>query len=472
MMARKSRMKIILVFSICFLCGTFNYAQEEMSWKKAMEIAMEQNLGLESARIALMGSQKNIGIAAAGFIPNVMISSVYTTSKEATFSENFGVLPQYTGLVGGQVSQMIYNEQILANHAVQKYLYESEESKLELTKNNVIFMAGQAYINYLMANDLFAVQASNLELTKRNLKASEDRLEFGAANRQEVLRWRTQVFASEQKVEQQKSALIYYQTHFNNTLNLPQEQKHELQKMDILTKGFIFKSEVVRAVVNEEGKAEIVRNYLSELGLYQSPLISVSDKQILALERMSKSNNRWAIPNVTFQGGVAAKWLASGEGGVETVGSEFWKYGIALNWNVFDGGKSLKKAKQTQLHLESARLERLNALSSLEQGIRSITAILIKDFINVDLALKQLEAAEDNYTLVYENYLLGDSPLINLIDAQEQKLAAEIQSKTVYYTFLLDLLQLEQAIGYYPFFHMDLSEAELVQNLETLLLIK
>jgi outer membrane protein TolC len=68
--------------------------------------------------------------------------------------------------------------------------------------------------------------------------------------------------------------------------------------------------------------------------------------------------------------------------------------------------------------------------------------------------------------------LLGESPLIDLIDAQEQKLAADTQSKTVYYTFLIDLLQLEQALGYYPFYHTSIPEVEVIQNLEQLLLTK
>ncbi len=470
---RKHYIRIFRLFSMLIsLSAGLAYGQDKMTWQQAIALAVKQNSDLQVANLNLQATEQNVGMAAAGYKPNLLVSTNITTSKQATFSENFGVLPKQTGLIGGMISQMIFNEQIVANHAVQKYLYASEQSKLQLTKNNVIFQAGQAYINYLMASDLLNVQNENLTLTRKHLQTSEDRLELGAANQQEVLRWQTQVYASEQQVEQQKSALVMSRTMFNNVLNLPLETEHDLQAMAIDTDGFFFKNQVVKDVVHDESKAQVIRDYMAEFGLSYSPLIPATDRQIMAMERMKKASGRWAIPMVSFQGGMASKWLSEGSASDTTSGGSFWKYGLQLNWNVFDGGKSLKKAKQTNLQLEASKIERENAFSALEQGIRSITAIVIKDYINVGLALQQARAADENYLLVYDNYLLGETALMNLIDAQEVKLVADTQSKIVYYTFLVNLLQLEQALGYYPFYHQSISEVEVIGNLEQLLLTK
>jgi len=459
----------LLILLVVFQTGV-SYGQNKMTWQRAIELAMEQNNELRAANLNLQATEQSVGMAAAGYIPNVGLSTAVTRSKEATFSESFGVLPQNTGLLGGKVSQMIFNEQIVANHAIQKYLYASEQSQLELTRNTVIFQVGQAYISYLLASDLLAVQKENLMLTRRNLQTSEDRLELGAANQQEVLRWQTQVYASEQNVEQQKSALVMYRTMFNNVLNLPLETEHDLQAMEINADGFIFKNQLVKESVSDQLKAQVIRDYMAEIGLSHSPLIPATDRKIMALERMKKANGRWAIPMVSLEGGIATKWLGSDTDDDNSTGDNFWKYGVQLNWNLFDGGKSIKQAKQTNLQLEASKIERENAFRSLEQGIRSITAIVIKDYINIGLALQQARVADENYQLVFDNYLLGETSLMALIDAQEVKLAADTQAKTVYYTFLIDLLQLEQALGYYPFYHQDISEDEVIQNLEQLLL--
>lgn len=53
--------------------------------------------------------------------------------------------------------------------------------------------------------------------------------------------------------------------------------------------------------------------------------------------------------------------------------------------------------------------------------------------------------------LVYDTYLVGESDLLDLLDAQDQKLGADISSKVALYTFFIDLLTLEQTIGYFPF---------------------
>lgn len=466
--SRKLRLFIILVT----LQSGVVYGQDAMTWQQAIELAVKQNNDLQAANLNLQAAEQSVGIAAAGYIPNVFISTSITTSKEATFSESFGVLPQNTGLIGGKISQMIYHEQIVANHAVQKYLYQSEQSKLLQTKNNVIFQAGQAYINYLLASELLDVQNENLALTRQHLQTSEDRLELGAVNQQEVLRWQTQVYASEQQVEQQKSALVMYRTMFNNVLNVPLETEHDLQAMEIDTDGFIFKSQIIREAVHNEMKAQVIRDYMVGIGLSYSPLIPATDKQILALDRMNKANGRWAIPMISLEGGMAAKWLGTESGADDSTDGHFWKYGVQLNWNLFDGGKSIKQAKQTNLQLEASKIERENAFAALEQGIRSITAIVIKDYINVGLALRQADVADENYALVYDNYLLGESALMDLIDAQGQKLAAGTQTRTAYSTFLIDLLQLEQSLGYYPFYHLSIPEVEVIRNLEQLLLTK
>ena len=57
--------------------------------------------------------------------------------------------------------------------------------------------------------------------------------------------------------------------------------------------------------------------------------------------------------------------------------------------------------------------------------------------------------------LVNDAYLEGEATFLELIDSQQQLLAANVAARQALYQFLSDLLTLEQSMAYYPFFEED-----------------
>jgi len=62
--------------------------------------------------------------------------------------------------------------------------------------------------------------------------------------------------------------------------------------------------------------------------------------------------------------------------------------------------------------------------------------------------------------------MVGESSLLDLLDAQNQKLAANIASRVALYTFFNDLLAVELAIGYFPFLQPKEQVDALINKLE------
>ena len=111
-------------------------------------------------------------------------------------------------------------------------------------------------------------------------------------------------------------------------------------------------------------------------------------------------------------------------------------------------------------------MQKNNIKTSIEQSIRSSVAVVISDFNNIQSANSQAEAAQQNFDLVYESYYVGESTLLDLVDAQEIKLVADISSRVALYTFFSDLLAVEQAIGYFPFLEPEENVQEIISELE------
>ena len=92
--------------------------------------------------------------------------------------------------------------------------------------------------------------------------------------------------------------------------------------------------------------------------------------------------------------------------------------------------------------------------------------VVIASYQAIDLARLQAGTAAENYQLVRDAYLEGESPLLVMLDAQQQKVGADSALTKAAYTFLSNLLSAEQAIGYFPFLRGPDSVDEHVRNLE------
>ncbi len=449
-------------------------AQDEISltWKGAINQALAENTSLASAEASLEATKANINIARGKYLPSINFLGSISESKSATFSETAGVLPASSALVGASLSQMIYNEKYLANHKIQKHLYSSQEEQYRNKRYSTISAAGQAYIGLLFADDLLGVQKDNMQITNQNLMASRDRHEVGSTNIQEVLRWETQMYANQQSVESQKATVVVSRARLNQVLNLPLETTENLEDLTIEKDGFIFSSDVVAFSVIDENKARLVRDYLVELGLSNSPVLASIDMELLAQNRQLKSDKRWAVPSFNFTAGADAKFAPRDDDSdpLYSNDKDFWKVGLSMNWPLVDGGANVNRVKQSRSQMSALELQKIDIKTSLEQAIRASVAVVISDFLNIAFASAQADAAQKNYDLVFDSYLVGESDLLDLLDAQDQKLEADISSRIALYTFFVDMLTVEQAIGYFPFLEPSADVELIVSELERKLL--
>lgn len=442
-----------------------------LTWLEAIDRVVKENPNLASAEASLEATRENIAIAKSKYLPGIAVASSLSQSKTSTFSENAGIIPASSAILGASISQMIYNESYFANHKIQKYLYESAKEEYRNTSYLTISSTGKSYIGLLFALDLLEVQEQNKLITAQNLAAAKDRLEVGSTNRQEVLRWQTQLFSNQQDIETQKATILNSRAILNQLLNQPLETMQDLEKLSLEKDGFIFSNKVISRMVTNDMGAQKLRDYLVAFGLINSPIISSLDQQMLAQNRQLQSAKRWAIPKFSASGGADAKF-ALDPAEADVIGDDlgYWKFGISMYWPIVSGGANYNKVQQANYQMTAIDYQRHNISTSIEQSIRSIIAVVISDYVNIDLATSQAEAAHENYELVYDSYLEGESSLLNLLDAQTQKLGADISSRIALYTFFIDLMAMEQAIGFFPFLESEEDVNALINEIATSLL--
>ena len=426
-----------------------------LTWNEAIDQALKENQQLAAAQSNLEVQNLDVKIARANFLPSLHFSGSYLPSQGTKINDwdRLGVGSGTQGLYSAGINQMIYNESFFADHKIQKNLYGSQQEKYRSSQYQIITTAGQAYINVLMAADMFDIQIDNLKLTSKNLQSSKDREAAGVSSHREVLRWETKLYTDEQKVVEKKANVVINRVAFNQILNKPEEDVNMLEKLTIEKNGFIFSNPIIAEAINDENKARIIRDYLVELGLLNYPDLVSMDWEIAANERQLKSYKRWAIPNFSLLAGADELFLIKNDdaGNAQKAGLDFWFVGASVKWNIFKGGSNFSKITQSKWQVKALNSQKNNLAGSIEQYIRSNVATAISFFQKIAFAQAQNITANQNYNEVLDAYYVGETTLLDLLDAQEQKISSDITVKTTMYSFFASLLAVEQAIGYFHF---------------------
>jgi len=447
---------MLLVALACFLSAPAHAQCGELTWLEAINQGLDANQALVAARQTLDAQQKDLAIARSTMLPDLFFIGTAQASKETTFSSSGGVIPKQTIMAGGEVAETLYNQSFIDSLGAQKHLYASQQETFEDTRNQTIAEVGQSYVGVLLAAALMGLQHENVTLSQQSLDLTEAQEQSGAVPYSNVLRTKSQLYGAQQQVVAQKSSLLQSRFQFNQVRNRPAEENCELEPLNVERDGFVFSSGVVAEALADDTKASLFRDYFVALGLDRSRSLKSLDAEILAQRRTMKSGRRWLIPSLDATFYVASFLKTSEDASGATRDDDYiWQGALTLNWNTLDGGAYIAKMNQSKAEFWSLSSQRTNLATALEENIRGTAAMAIAAFERIGLAVLQAETAEENFALVREAYLDGDSTLLDLIDAQDQVISANTSERQALYQFLSDLLTLEQSIAYFPFMEDD-----------------
>ena len=140
--------------------------------------------------------------------------------------------------------------------------------------------------------------------------------------------------------------------------------------------------------------------------------------------------------------------------------------GLELSYPLFTGlGRSADKAR-TSLELDDLTTQRGATAQRVEQFLRSVLHETGASFAGISLSRDAAAAALRNLELVTDSYRFGRASVIELIDAQNQSLIAELGVANSSYDFLVDVLRAERAIGRFSFFWTTAEREDFFERLE------
>jgi outer membrane protein TolC len=435
-----------------------------------MAEAQLNNRDIAAAERAVAAGQEQVGVARSPLLPqiDVGLDAAVVDDDRANFLPTLSEF-QFGG--GAGLTQIIWSDRAWANYSIEKHLQEARVGEFNRVRLDVGLEAAAAYIGVLRAQTRLQIQRQNLAASRANLERAEVRVSVGDANRSELFRWQSKI-SSEQTVLVD-IAVARRQAIFevNRVRNLPLEDPVALVDATVDDQFQIVVDERVDEFLDDPTSLDILRDFLVQKALVNSPELQQFDASILAAERAHTAATRsfWS-PDIGLVGGIDQVFSRSGAGSDINSPPEpddtSWQIGAFLTLPLLEGGARLAESGRTTEETYRLQREREAAAQSIEQFVRDSVYDVAASRLAITLLRRAAEAARNNLDLVADTYTQGRVSLVDLIDAQTNALNAELGAADAVNDYLLDLMRVERAMGQFMFFGADEERETWIQELE------
>ena len=449
-------------------------AERSLSLYQVVREAVSMNLDLAAADRRVMAGQGDVNNARSVLLPQISIGTRATVIDADRASSSFGANPERSARTIGGLRQLLYSDRAWSDFTVQEKAQLSREADRNQLRLDIIQDAAVAYLNVLRTKTSLRIQRDNLQLTRSNFELAKVRESVGAAARDEVYRWESEIANGRRAVLNAQSEVNQSRVALNRILYRPLEEPFLTMETSLEDPLLFDDLNRLFAYIDNPRHFSVFRDFQVQEGLRASPEIRGIDAVLAGQERTLLNAQRayWA-PDVSVQADVDQRVASSGEGqqsapliGVVTgQDNTQWGVGLELSFPLFLGGsKEATETKATE-DLRRLRLEREATVGRVEERIRSTMFRAAASFPGIRLSREAAESAQKNLELVVDQYSRGAVDIIKLLNSQNAALTATESAANAVYEFLIDFMGIQRAVGQFDYFLYDEDRAAWFERL-------
>ncbi len=425
----------------------------------AVREAVARNLDLAAQGLAVAAGEQRVRGSRAPLLPQVDFGVDALVIDADRAAASFGRQPERSIAGSATLVQRLYSEQAWAGYGIEKHLQEGRVQGRDEVRLNVILDAATTYLTVLRAKTVERIVQDNLRVSRSNLEVAEVRRSIGTAAAGEVPRWESEIARSRQEVITANSLRNILEIELNRILRRPLEESFltdEVQPEDVQV---ITNQPRLQPYLAGQGAFRVFRDFMAQEAILGSPELRQFDAAIAAQSRgLTATKRAFFVPDLALLADATNIWSKSGAGSVPPPGSGIvpndigWSVGLQLSYPLFTGFARGAAKSQAELDLEDLQTRRAAAADRVEQRVRAAMHQMGASYANIGLARASARAAQINLNLVTDTYSRGSASITDLIDAQNNGLLADLDAAYSSYNFLVDLMEVERAVGVYTFF--------------------
>jgi len=356
-----------------------------------------------------------------------LFNGVYSTLNKLTNSNAFPQLQNQHILLNPdnfydakfRTTLPILNAELIYNKRIKAQQVDMQKTEVLLYKRELVKEIKTAYYNYSKAVCATAIYESSLRLVEEGLRINTKLFDNSKVNRTVVLRSQNEVSRINASLTGAKKTTESARYYFNFLINRP------------LTDSILLDD-----ITTLPAREQLLGNNVS--GREELSKLRIAKDINGNLNGLAKS---YIIPKLgTFMdlGSQAFDWKLNSQ-------SRYYLFGLSLEWNLFSSGKNNYRVKQTIADREAlasqsdyVQQQLLTELKVRQAGMQSAIA-------QYEAAQSQLKTSQTYYNDMVKLYKQGMAIYIELLDAQNQWIDAQLNANIALYDTWIAYTAIERA---------------------------
>jgi len=356
-----------------------------------------------------------------------LFNGVYSTLNKLTGSNAFPQLQNQHILLNPdnfydakfRTTLPILNAELIYNKRIKAQQVDLQKTEVQLYKRELVKEIKTAYYNYLKAVYATGIYESSLRLVQEGQRINTRLYDNAKVNRTVVLRSQNEVSRINASLTGAKKTAESARYYFNFLINRPLTDSILLDDITTLP------------------------------ALDQSLANNINGREELAKLRIAKDINgnlnglakSYIIPKLgTFidLGSQAFDWKFNSQ-------SRYYLLGVSLEWNLFSSGKNSYRVKQTIADREALASQTDYVQQQLLTELKVRQAAMQSAIAQYKAAQSQLKTSQTYYNDMVKLYKQGMAIYIELLDAQNQWIDAQLNANIALYDTWIAYTAIERA---------------------------
>lgn len=446
-------------------------SERVLNLKAAIAEGIENNLGYQIEAKQTQISAKDVSLAKSNYLPQLGLESTGFFLDENTVNSSFGTLGTFNWTAGASFSQLILSEPAMANIAIQKLLFESQQKAQKQSELDVILEVAQRYFNYLQVLAVADLYNNNVKAVNHNLTIAKDKEKVGYSGSSDVYRWQTELDLAKTELYSINAQLKSAGYQLNESLNRPIGEVFTIESSESINQFIDDLDEIFLSLIQDQSSFNQFANFMVQEAQQNLPELQQIELAIAAQERLLISNKRaFYIPTVAFGAAYDYPIETVNPGdplpipGVEINNNPTWNAGFNVSIPLFAGGSRKFQKEKAKVSLYQLQDQQRDVNNLLELQVRANMEKVNASYNNIRLAKSAAASAEKNIEIVTNLYQSGQVDIITLVDAQNSFLGAQLNATNAAYQFMIDFFALQRSVGNYTYLATEEQRAEFIQR--------
>ncbi len=442
----KHIIKKILLSALFFLMlrgwASGQQPSDVLTLEQVVDLALTNNQAIQLQRKAVETATNNVFKGNANMLPtiNLIANSEHSNNNTEVGIRTFTDNPAFINLEDGAAATTTHSVVIQADYQLMGGFSARHQYRLLHDQQNISRYQQEVLINttILSVSELFLeiaklqareeLLSENLVIGRERLARVEDQFQFGKVSGLAILRAKTDLNQDQTALDNVLLAKNNLKRDLNFLIGLEPETKY-------------------RVSVTYQSPALLTLEELKEQVIANNPELKLGQAGIEVAENELRLNQSGLYPSLNAFANYGYLHQENDVQQVAELENIGYTIGLSLRYNLFNGNRTRNSIQNARINVDASTLRR-------EQTRDQLIAQAIKEQNNLAILQNQLQREEqnldtfrENFSRTEERYYNGQATSLDLRDAQNALLNAQITISDVKADVLRSHLRLENIKG-------------------------